>query len=155
MSLTVDRVSQRRASTACWTRCVCRRSGESASHLLGSESRYKSPKSRVISPATWPTKDFQRMAGGVGQRGDQYTGEHLCPAYCPAGSWPCASIYPPPITETDMQFASSTLCVCLAALPICMTRPKTEELSTVLQFQRRFLNWYWHSWMPILAPSPM
>lgn len=43
----------------------------------------------------------------------------------------------------------------LCLLPICMTRPKTEELSTVLQFQRRCLNWYWHSLMPVLAPSPM
>ena len=40
-------------------------------------------------------------------------------------------------------------------LPICMTRPKTDELSTVLQFQRRCRNWYWHSLMPVLAPSPM
>lgn len=44
---------------------------------------------------------------------------------------------------------------CAHFLPICMTRPKTEELSTVLQFQRRCLNWYWHSRMPVLAPSPM
>ena len=39
--------------------------------------------------------------------------------------------------------------------PICMTRPNTEVLSTVLQFQRLCLNWYWHSLMPVLAPSPM
>lgn len=40
-------------------------------------------------------------------------------------------------------------------IPICMTLPNTEELSTVLQFQRRLRNWYWHSRMPVLAPSPM
>lgn len=40
-------------------------------------------------------------------------------------------------------------------LPICMTLPKTEVLSTVLQFHLRCRNWYWHSLMPVLAPSPM
>ncbi len=27
-------------------------------------------------------------------------------------------------------------------IPICMTLPNTEELSTVLQFQQRLRNWY-------------
>lgn len=39
--------------------------------------------------------------------------------------------------------------------PICMTRPNTDVLSTVLQFHLLCLNWYWHSLMPVLAPSPM
>lgn len=36
-----------------------------------------------------------------------------------------------------------------------MTLPKTELLSTVLQFHLLCLNWYWHSLMPVFAPSPM
>lgn len=40
-------------------------------------------------------------------------------------------------------------------LPICITLPKTEVLSTVLQFHLRCRNWYWHSLMPVFAPSPM
>lgn len=40
-------------------------------------------------------------------------------------------------------------------LPIFMTRPKTEVLSTVLQFHLRCRNWYWHSLMALRAPSPM
>lgn len=36
-----------------------------------------------------------------------------------------------------------------------MTLPKTEVLSTVLQFHLRWRNWYWHSLMPVFAPSPM
>lgn len=39
--------------------------------------------------------------------------------------------------------------------PICMTLPNTDVLSTVLQFHLLCLNWYWHSLMPVLAPSPM
>ena len=40
-------------------------------------------------------------------------------------------------------------------LPIAVTRPNTEPLSAVLQFHLLFRNWYWHSSMPSLAPSPM
>mgnify|MGYP001855588532 CR=1 FL=1 len=40
-------------------------------------------------------------------------------------------------------------------LPIFMTRPKTDVLSTVLQFHLRCRNWYWHSLMALRAPSPM
>lgn len=43
----------------------------------------------------------------------------------------------------------------LVLLPIFMTLPKTEVLSTVLQFHRRCRNWYWHSLMALRAPSPM
>jgi hypothetical protein len=32
--------------------------------------------------------------------------------------------------------------------------PKTVESSTVEQFQRLFLNWNWHSLMPLRAPLP-
>lgn len=41
------------------------------------------------------------------------------------------------------------------SLPICMTLPNTELLSTVLQFHLLWRNWYWHSLIPVLAPSPM
>lgn len=43
----------------------------------------------------------------------------------------------------------------IGLLPICMTLPKTDVLSTVLQFHRLCRNWCWHSLMPVLAPSPM
>lgn len=54
-----------------------------------------------------------------------------------------------------MPLISSNLLKPYRNSPICITRPNTEELSTVLQFHLLCLNWYWHSLMPILAPSPM
>ena len=38
---------------------------------------------------------------------------------------------------------------------MAVTRPKTDPVSAVLQFHLRLLNWYLHSSMPNLAPSPM
>lgn len=43
---------------------------------------------------------------------------------------------------------------CRMTLPLSSTGPKMARLSlTVVQFQRRPLNWCWHSWMPIFTPS--
>lgn len=57
--------------------------------------------------------------------------------------------------QGDTQRAPTAAAPRGALLPIFMTRPKTEVLSTVLQFHLRCRNWYWHSLMALRAPSPM
>lgn len=58
-------------------------------------------------------------------------------------------------SKTKHFFTAAMYHRCAVNSPICMTRPNTDVLSTVLQFHLLCLNWYWHSLIPVLAPSPM
>ena len=140
------------------------KSSFSASLLLHVGSWLSRPKPHVIYPATSPT-NYSLHTAAENQRPHTFlthTHTHTSRVSESEGG----------TTEKentqDVQISNNTYesdCIhlwhlisdtsCAHFLPICMTRPKTEELSTVLQFQRRCLNWYWHSLMPVLAPSPM
>lgn len=56
---------------------------------------------------------------------------------------------------TQVIICLSDCCILPLTLPFNITFPNTDaSLSRVLQFQRWNRNWFWHSLMPILAPSP-